>query len=255
MSELPGAAESESPEISGPMDSILHMADQLNLADYPVVVQSISTDGNENPSAPVNMLNLWNHEFRATFLNGKHVDIEYNFDAKRKEEDRVLINMNDLRPIFGGKLPPTKDQFASIFELYEFVKEEVQLDECSDYQHAACPCNLECAGEEFYGASEKPVVDECENKHFHHYCWEHILSWLINYLYTTILLLESEELFKEEIAEQYARFPEDIPYFQTGKRATPEFFLKCAHEIDMAIYEDEGAPNQIHIRNRNKRAG
>lgn len=249
MSELPGAAESESPEISVHMDSILHMANYFNSADYRGVVRSIWTDGNENPSALVNLWNLFTHKFEATFLNGKHVDIEYNFDSKRKEEDRVLIKMNCLLPVFGGKLPPTRYQFASIFELYEFVKEEVQLDECSNYQHAACPCNLHRAGEEFCAVFEKPVVDECENKHFHHYCWEHILSWLMNYLYTTILLRESEELFKQEIADQYARFPSDIPYFQTGERATPQFLLKCAHEIDMAFYDDDGTLDYIHIRN------
>lgn len=209
MSEVPAAAKPESPEIS------VHLVKPWNLST---------------------------RKFHATFLNGKPVDIEYSFDPERMEDDQVLINMNCLRPVFGGKLPLTRyHNFGSIFELYEFIKEEVQLDECSNQRHAACTCHLARAGEEFYGVVMKPDVVECENKHFHHYCWEHVISWLINYLYTSILLRESEEHFKQAIAEQYASFPEDIPYFQTGERATYEFLLKNAHEIDTAIYEGEGA--------------
>lgn len=249
MSELPGAAEPASSEIFLPLDVIFHMANYLNFADYRSFVRSIWPDGNESHSIRIKLWNLSTHKFQATFLNGKPVDIEYNFDPERKKDDRILINMNCLRPVFGGKLPPMKYQFANIFELYDFIKEEVQLDECLDHRHAACPCHLKRAGLEFYGVILKPEVDECENKHFHHYCWEHILSWLLNYLQMSILLRESEELFKQEIADMYSFFPEDIPYFQTGKRATPEFFLKCAHEIDIAIYEAEDSPDYVHIRN------
>lgn len=249
MTELPGAAEPESPAIYVPLDIILHMANYLNFADYRRFVRSIWPDGIESHSVIVKLWNLSCHKFQATFLNGKPVEVEYNFDPERTEEERVLINMNCLRPVFGGKLPPTSYQFASVFELSEFVKENVQLDECSDHRYAACPCHLQRAGEEFYGVFVKPVVEaECENEHFHHYCWEHIISWLLSYLYTSILLRESEELFKQEIAEQYALFPEDIPYFQSGKRATPEFLLKSAHEIDMAIYEGEGAVYYVQSR-------
>lgn len=248
MSELPGAAGVESPEICVPLDIILHMANYLNFADYRSFVRFIWPNGNEDHSVRLKLWKLSTHKFQATFLNGKSVDIEYNFDPERMEEDRILIKMDCLRPVFGGKSPPTRHQFASIFELYEFVKEEVQLDECSDHRHAACPCHLLDAGEKIYENFVKPPVDECENKHFHHYCWEHILSWLMNYLHTSILLRESEQLFKQEIADQYAFCPEDIPYFQTGKRATPEFFLKSAHEIDVAIYEAEGEDSYIAAR-------
>lgn len=246
MIETPGGAKRKIPEISVPLDIILHMGNYLNFVDYRSFVRSIWPDGNESNSVLVKLWNLSTHKFQATFLNGKPVDVEYNFDPERMEDDRILINMNCLRPVFGGKSPPTRYQFASIFELYKFVKEDVQLDVCSDYRHAACSCHLQRAGEEFYGVFVKPVENECENDHFHHYCWEHILSWLMNYLYTSILLKESKELFEQAIADQYAFFPEHISYFQTGKRATPEFFLKCAHEIDMAIYEDEGAVDYIH---------
>lgn len=239
MGGVPEAAEPESSEIYVPLDIILHMANYLNFTDYRNFIRCIWPDGYEPESVWVKLSNLSTHKFQATFLNGKTLDIEYNFDPERMEEDRVLININCLRPIFGGKLPPTKNHFASVFELYEFVKEEIELDRCSDHQHAACRCYLWRAGEELDEVFKKPVVDECENKHFHHYCWEHILSWMMNYLHTVILLRESEELFKQEIAQQYAPFSEDILYFQTGNRATPEFLLESAREIDMAIYEGE----------------
>ncbi|AHY22032.1 repeat element 32 [Diadegma semiclausum ichnovirus] len=216
MSELPGLVDPELPEIFVPMDIILHMGNYLNFQDYRSFVRSIWPDSNQSNTVLEKLWNLSTHKLQATFLNGKRLDVEYNFDPERMEEDRILINMDSLRPVFGGKSPPTRYQFASVFDLYEFVKEDVQLDVCSDHRYAACSCHLQHAGEEFYGVFAKPPVDECEHKHFHHYCWEHILSWFMNYLYTSILLKESKELFEQEIADQYAFFPEDIAYFQTG---------------------------------------
>lgn len=238
MGGVPVAAEPETPEISVPLDIILHMANYLNFADYRSFVRSIWPDGYVPHSVLVKLRNLSTHKFQATFLNGKPIDITYNFDPESMEEDRVLIDMNCLRPIFGGKLPPTRHHFASVFVFHEFVRDEIQLNECSDYRYAACPC-FHDDDEEYLEVFVKPVVDECENKHFHHYCWMHIMSWLYNYLYIAILLRESKELFNQAIAETYAAFPKEIPYFQTGKRANPEFLLKTAHGINIAIYEGE----------------
>lgn len=136
-------------------------------------------------------------------------------------------------------MPATLEKFSSISAICSFVEMELDLDECEDGRQAYCPCHplYDCG--EFYGIV-KPVVDECSHQHFHHCCWEHVVSWFYNYLNLLILLRESKELFDEEIAELYSFFPDDIPYFQTGNRTTPEFLLKSALEVDAAIYECDG---------------
>lgn len=220
-----------------PLEMILYMAEFLNFEDYRSFIQALWPNGDESDIVREKLWKLSTHTFEATFLNGRRLDIEYNFDPARTKRNRVLINLDHLSPIFGGTMPSATDKFINISELYNFVEKEVHLNTCSNHQRACCPCHLRHGAEKFYGLFMKPSVDECERGHFHHFCWEHVISWLNQYLYTSILLQESKKLFDEEIAEQYSYFPEHIDYFQTGKRATPEFLLNSALEPDTAIYE------------------
>lgn len=222
-----------------PLDIILYLGNFLNFTDYRSFIQSIWPNGDESDIVQAKLWALSTHTLEGTFLNGKRLKIDYNFDSSRTEESRVLIRLDSLLPIFGKAVPLGISKWATISELCSFVERKVHMDECSNYSRAYCECQLMKDGEDFYGVFVKPAVDECENGHFHHSCWEHVVAWLISYLKTTILLQECKELFNEEIAEQYAFFPEEIPYFQTGKRATQEYLLKSAQEIDVAIYESD----------------
>nr|BAF45599.1 c7-2.1 [Tranosema rostrale ichnovirus] len=114
------------------------------------------------------------------------------------------------------------------------------LNKCQAIDTPAAGVTCSNDDKEFNESFVKPSVDECGNGHFHHYCWEHVISWLSNFLEPAILLRESKQLFNDKIAEMYSSFPCDIVHFQTGKRATPEFLLKSALEIDVAIYESDG---------------
>lgn len=185
---------------------------------------------------------LWKsstQKLKATFLNGKRLTIRYVFDCTRQDRENILIKRDCLSPIFGGVVPATLDRFSSISEICSLVITTVHLDECEDGRQAYCPCHPLHDNGEFYGIV-KPAVDKCSNRHFHHYCSEHVVSWMYNYLNLVILLRESKELFNQEIAEIYSFFPNDIFYFQTGNRTTTEFLLKTALEVDAAIYESDG---------------
>lgn len=229
-----------------PLDLILYFSKFLNFEDYRSLVKSIWPDGNE--AGEIVRATLWRLStriFEATFFNGKPLPVTYNFDPARTKEKRLLIDTKCLVPVFGGILPPPIEQqgFRSIPELHQFIATHVHLNFCSEGRHACCPCHLmvydddDDDDEDAFGAFVKPAVDECEHGHFQHYCPQHVSSWLKQYLNPAILLRESKELFNEDIAEQYSSFAEDIVYFQTGKRATPEHLLKTAVEIDAAIYE------------------
>lgn len=185
------------------------------------------------------LCNLPIHNLDAKFLDQTLLKIQYVFDPTRRNQDYVLVKVDNLLPIFGGATPSTTEGFSSIMELCYFVKRKVHLDECENFHHASCPCHLMREDQELPDFVVKPSVNMCEHQHFHHFCWEHVVSWLLNYLALVILLEESKQHFDEEIAYLYSMFPDDIAYFQTGKRITPGFLLKTALNIDAAIYESD----------------
>lgn len=171
-------------------------------------------------------------KIEATFFNKKRLVIEYNFDSTRRKDDRVLVNLDSLLPVLGGTAIPGVNKFTSISKLKYAIHKRVNLDMCSDRRHACCPCHLLFDGEESYEAFVKPLVDECENNHFHHYCSEHVSFWFQHYLNGLILYRESEQLFEEEIASWLS-----MPYldywiqFQTGKCGVSAFLLQTALEM------------------------
>lgn len=179
------------------------------------------------------------HNIDVTFLDGTPMKIEYVFDPTRRNRDFVFVKLNCLLPVFDGAMPATTEGFSSIMELCFFVKKEVNLDKCQNFRHASCPCHLMREDQELPDFVVKPSVDICEHLHFHHFCGKHVISWLYNYLNLVILLHESKKHFDEEIAHIYSMFPDDIVYFQTGERITPEFLFKTTQNIDAAEYESD----------------
>lgn len=234
----PPLTSSEDP-IFQPLHVSCWMIKLYKMKSYPHIKQSRRPDGKKtNIYRPM----LWKsstQKLKATFLNGKRLTIQYIFDATRLDQQNVRIKRDCLSPIFGGVVPATLNKFASISEVCSFVKIHIHMDQCEDGRWGYCPCQpLHDCGE-FYGIVEPPA-DECSHHHFHHYCWEHVVSWLYNYLNLLIMLRESKERFDQEIAELYSFFPNDILYFQTGNRTTPEFLLKTALEVNAALYESDG---------------
>lgn len=226
-------------EIVVPVDVFLHMSSFLTFTNYQNFIRAFWPDGEEDDCIKKKLWKMSCHEFEATFYNGERLEIEYNFDVRRKARRRVLIKVECLLPIFGGVSPSGLDEFVSILELEKFIEDNVDLERCSSYRYICCPRHLGRNRESVDTKFAAPTPIKCKEGHFHHYCKEHVISWLGNYLYTLILLRESKELFDKEIEEQYAYFPSFIPYFQSGSRATPQYLLESALNIDISYLHEE----------------
>ncbi len=175
-------------------------------------------------SIPNKLWHLFTHKFEAKFLNGRTLEIEYNFDPRRSSKDRVLINLKSLLPVFGGIVPLGMDDFTSVLKMDDFVNMHVHLNKCFFGLHASCSCGTSVNETK----SVEPFGKICLDGHVHHYCSEHVRWWLQCYLESSILLRESKESFDELIAMKYRFQPEHIVFFQTGNRATPEYLLMKA---------------------------
>lgn len=226
----------KSEEIVVPVDVFLLISSYLTFTDFQSFILAFWPEGVEEELIKKKLWAMSCHKFEATFYNGKCLEIEYNFDARREGRDRVLIKKDCLLPIFGGVSPTGLAEFVSISQLDGFVEDHVNLNRCSSYRYVCCSCHLGIDRQDFPILFLEPELSECEQGHFHHYCMEHVISWLGNYLHTLILLRESKELFDEEIADQYAFFPSRIPYFQTGRRADPKYLLESALNIGISYY-------------------
>ncbi|ULM71704.1 repeat element 37 protein [Diadegma fenestrale ichnovirus] len=193
-----------------------------------------------NKVCPEIICNLPNRNLDVTFLDGTPMRIPYIFDPTRRDRDYVLVKLDCILPVFGGVTPSLTEKYYSLIDLCFFVQEQVNLVECQNFRHASCPCHLMDEDDEFPNFVVVPSVFICKYEHFHHFCWKHLVAWLYNYLYLTILAQESKPHFDEEIAHLYSPFPDYISYFQTDERTTPEFLFKTALNFGAAIDENDG---------------
>lgn len=169
---------------------------------------------------------------KATFFNGKQLEIHYIFDPSERIGDRVLIERDCLLPVLGGFVLPGINKFTSIQKIIRLIKLHVHLDMCLDGQQASCRCHLVS---DFGDSCEKfqpPSSDECGYGHFHHFCSGHLASWFEHYLNMLVLHQESRHHFDEEIADIFLSLDlSDRAYFHTGERPISEFLLRHALEI------------------------
>ncbi len=168
----------------------------------------------------------------AVFLNGKPIVVEYAFDPSRKRNDCVLVDWRCLFPVIGGIVASEESNMISVSKIIDRMKKHLSTNVCSNHQQA-CPCHLvNDSDEEAYENFVKPEVDECEFGHSHHFCTDHVISWLYHYLYPMILLKESADLFEEEMVIQYKALSRgDGVYFLTGERPMSEFLLRNAEDL------------------------
>ncbi|BAF45590.1 c4.2 [Tranosema rostrale ichnovirus] len=162
---------------------------------------------------------LFAHNITTTFLNGEKLEIVYNFDPSRPEEDRIYINVGSLLPLFGGILLPTMEDFTSVSKLRNFVKTHVHLSMCSDYQHASCPCHLVNNGGQCGGRFVRPLVEACNYGHFHHYCYLHVIYWIDFSLCTSIWHKETKMLIDEKAVENFLMFLKNNSFSQHERAA------------------------------------
>lgn len=199
-------------EIFVPLDIILYLAGYLKFEDYRNFVRSFWPANDECDIVRNKLWQLSTHKIAVKFLNGEHLKIEYNFDASRAIQHRILFNVKTLLPVFGWVVPPGTDRFLSAPKLQNFIRMHVHLNMCSGRQYAACPCHkLKCST--YTGVRiVKPPEIVCKYGHFHHYCSQHVRSWLDFYLTPNVLLREMPNLFDEDMVENVLLFISNTVY-------------------------------------------
>lgn len=190
-----------------PTEIILYMANFLRFEDYQSFIRSLWPNNDESDVIQEKLWQLSTHQFSALFLNGRRIQIEYNFDRSRKREDCVLINVDYLIPVFGGVRPPVVEKFVSIPKLYKFIRMYVNLNMCSSSQPYACLCEMydDDRGDKICA---RPLGRPC--RHFHHYCARHIRKWLDFYLVPAVWFRETKDFFNANAAENFVSFLSDI---------------------------------------------
>lgn len=221
-----------------PHDIILLIGDYVKFEDYRHFIQALWPNGDEDEAVQQKLWQLSTHNLDVMFFNRKFVNIEYNFDSERIEEDRILININSLLPVFGGAVTTDMKPFMNLCELNKFIKTHIYLNRCSNYQFASCLCHKMNDFEEFSRVFAENLDEPCEYGHFHHYCNNHVAWWIKSSVKSVILLQESRQLFNEFIAEQCASAcPSWTTFFQTGYRATVEFLQDRVRKRSKDIFD------------------
>ncbi|BAF45585.1 c3.1 [Tranosema rostrale ichnovirus] len=167
-----------------PDDVLLYFSKFVNFQDFRSFIRFLWPNGDESDVIQEQLVRKSTHTFEATFFNEKKLKIVYNFDPERDDEERILLGLDSLKPIFGGISYPKIHEFSGIWDLYDFVFVHIHLNRCSHYQNASCSCEHAPSMEEL----PRPIENNCEHDHFHHYCWEHVWLWISGYLYGSILL-------------------------------------------------------------------
>lgn len=178
---------SEPRQLPLPFEIFLYMSEFLDFEDYRNFIRAFIPNGEENEYIRRRLWQLSTYKYYATFCNRRQLEIEYNFDPARLPEDRVLVNVQSLSPIFGGMVPSGTSQFTNVTRLYGFVKRNVHLNECTKQYYTSCFCKGIRGNEDF-----THFLQECSFDHFHHFCWRHVIWWLED-LHTSIILEESNK--------------------------------------------------------------
>lgn len=201
-------------KIDLPLDIILHMADYLTFDDFRNFIRFLWPKNDENHLVRAKLWRLSTHKYTISFINGKQLEIEYNFDRLRATEERILINVNSLLPVFGGIASAALDEFTNIPKLCKFVRMSVHLNTCSKYQHASCPCHLRNMDNVGHGAFREPLVDSCKYRHFHHFCSLHVTYWLKYFLYSSIMRRQGCWYSEDGTPESFLLFPDNTVSFR-----------------------------------------
>lgn len=153
---------------------------------------------------------------KATFLNGKEIEVEYDYDPERLHRDRVKIHVRDLLRVFGGiTMPPDGSEFVSTFDAEKYLKTNPELHECLGSTSICCS---------HLGADSEREKDMSQCDHFHHYSPQHVDAWFKFYLTVAIMLREGAYA---EVFELESSLDDD--WLTTGNFLTPEYWLRYAH--------------------------
>lgn len=208
-----------------PLDIILHMAEYLTFDDFRNFIRSLWPKNDENHVVRAKLWQLSTHRYTIRFINGKELEIEYNFDRSRLTEERILLNVNNLLPVFGGIVSAALDEFTNIPKLCEFVGMHVHLNVCSKRQHTSCPCHRGCIETVDDEAVVGPLVETCKYRHFHHFCSAHVSYWLKNFLHSSIMRREGCWYSAEATFDSIVLFPDNMVCFRDLDRQLHNLLL------------------------------
>lgn len=212
-------------EIILPLDIILHMAEYLTFHDFRNFIRSLWPKNDENHVIRAKLWQLSTYKYNIRFINGIQMEIEYNFDGLRATEERILINVSGLLPVFGGIVSAALDKFTNIPKLCEFVEMHVHLNVCSKRRYASCPCHLGNIENVTDEAVMEPPVDTCEYRHFHHFCSEHVSYWLRHFLQSSIMRQQGCWSSDGGTPESFVLFPDNMVAFRDLDRQLQNLLL------------------------------
>ncbi len=195
-----------------PEDIIIYMGKFLHFEDYRNFIRSIWPNNGESESIRAKLWLMSTYRKKTTFMNGKRLEVEYNFDDSRRGEDRFLINVDYLLPIFNRVPAELNGKFTSVSNLRNFVRTQVNMNKCSEYGKAFCPCHLINKEGRGWETFVKPREDTCRYGHFQHYCSYHVIHWLNVFKNTTIQLHQKSEFMSEQLAESSLLLLDDHVY-------------------------------------------
>ncbi len=91
-----------------PEDIILYMANFLCFVDYRSFIRALWPNNDESNIVQEQLWKLLIPDrITTTFINGKRLEIEFDYDPWRAKEDEVLINLESLLPVFGKNSHPS----------------------------------------------------------------------------------------------------------------------------------------------------
>ncbi|AHY21968.1 repeat element 15 [Diadegma semiclausum ichnovirus] len=108
-----------------PADLIIYLGNFMQSKDYLSFIRGLWPDHDEDELVQLALWKKTTHRLRSEFMYGKPLEIEYNYDHTRIDEERVLINVYTLLPVFGGMVPPDTETFANVKRLNAFVERHV----------------------------------------------------------------------------------------------------------------------------------
>lgn len=197
------APASPSKQIDFSLDIVLCMASFMCFQDYRNFILALCPNYLESDIICRTLWKLSTYRTETIFINGKPIIIEYNFDPSRLEEDRILMSVESLSPIFGEIVSPILEKFTGVSKLTNFVKMHTHLNHCSEGRFATCPCHLVEKKDRRFETFQKPVTDACPYGHYHHYCAHHIAGWLKVVENNLILLRQQGHHFSEDLARSF----------------------------------------------------
>lgn len=197
-----------------PDEILLYIGTFLKFEDYRNFIRSLWPNNEEKEIFKQQLWKMSTNKMTVEFLNGQQLEIEYNFDTSRREDEHVLINITSLLPVFGGIPTLMENTFKSRTEMMNFVCMNVLLNECSNYRYASCPCHLNLVPEIAAQFQQAPFGRACKSGHIHHYCSLHVKYWMCFFFKFLYRHLKQDEPYDEEAYEDYLRFLGDVIYFR-----------------------------------------